>query len=779
MNEQHVREVLDQAPMGAFLADMNGNCIYVNKEWERMSGASYDDSVGWGWFNMLVEDDQAAVKGIMEKYLQPPYIVPDHRFRIRHPKLGIRYMLVKGRVTMSDGGQPEHIIGYIQDITEERQNTMQLQALALNLERLNHLLDESQGISKTGGWEYDVEKREVYWTAQTYLIMVDETPAGFEPTYDHLVTFCEPVYAATLAACAEKAITLAEPYDCEVRHLQGKWLRVIGVPVMKDNKVVKLRGAVMDITDRKEYELMLKQTEEAFTLNKQLLDISQELNKTGGWEFNPNTGEVFWTKQTYAIFGVPEDQTPTFDLSMLMLSEADQVRVTAILEQSAREKKEFVVELFTTTVQKEHKWVQVIGVPFMKENGDVVLRGAIMDITEKKENELTLIRAKEKAEEAAHAKSEFLSVMSHEIRTPLNGIIGTTSLLQLNQTPQQEEYVRNLAFSANHLLELINNILDLHKAESGNMKLETTTVFLSKLARDIVNQFRPVAVSKNIRLVSEIDPGVPLMVLGDPLRLSQVLNNLVSNAITYTTEGEVVISLRPAVVGKEKATIHFSVKDTGIGIPAALHETVFESFKQVQPASTRKHSGTGLGLAITKRLVMLHNSEIILKSKPGEGAEFSFDITFDLPVQKRPSGPGKDATLAAYEKKFEGLKMLFVEDNHINVVVAKGQLEYFGIRPDCAQNAEEAMALLRQNHYDVALLDLHMPEIDGYMLAEMIMAEYPDTHIVIFTADIMSDVRVRLARMNIYDVLNKPFMPREMLNILLKVTRQGAFKPAG
>ncbi|RPE08518.1 PAS domain S-box protein [Chitinophaga lutea] len=779
MNEQHVREVLDQAPMGAFLGNLDGNCLYVNKEWERMSGNSYDDSIGWGWFNMLVEEDQAAVKDVMEKCLRPPFIVPDQRFRIKHPKIGIRYMLVKARVTMDDAGQPEHVIGYIQDITEERQNTMQLQALALSLERLNHLLDESQGISKTGGWEYNVVTGEVYWTPQTYLIMVNETPSGFTPTYDHLVTFCEPAYAAILAGCAERAISRAEPYDCEIRHVQGKWLRVIGVPVVKDDKVVKLRGAVMDITDRKEYELMLKETEEAFTLNKQLLDISQELNKTGGWEFNPNTGEVFWTKQTYAIFGVPEDQTPTFDLSMLMLSDADQLRVASILEESAREKTEFVVELFTTNVLNERKWVQVIGVPFEKENGDVVLRGAIMDITEKKENELTLIRAKEKAEEASHAKSEFLSVMSHEIRTPLNGIIGTTSLLQLDHTPQQEEYIRNLAFSANHLLELINDILDLHKAESGNMKLETTTVFLSELVRDIVNQFRPVAAARNIRLVSEIDPGVPLIVLGDALRLSQVLNNLVSNAITYTNEGEVVISLRPVSAGKETAVIHFSVKDTGIGIPRELHETVFESFRQVQPASTRKHSGTGLGLAITKRLVGLHNSEIFLKSTPGEGSEFYFDITFNLPVQKRLPVPGKDATLAGYEKKFAGLKMLFVEDNYINVVVAKGQLEYFGIQPDCAQNAHEAMALLRQNHYDVALLDLHMPEIDGYTLAETIMAQYPDTHIIIFTADIMSDVRVRLAKMNIHDVLNKPFMPREMLDILLKVAREGAFKPAG
>lgn len=773
MDDMHIQEVLELAPMGAFLSDLEGNCFFVNEEWERISGLGFDASLSKGWLDIIEPEDQPKILTFIKRYYRHPFRVPETGFSIRHPQRGIRHLSIKVRIPLDAKGRPLFVVGYVQDVTTQRLNMLRLQELAGNLERLNMLLDESQGLSKTGGWEYDLETHEVYWTNQTYLIMVNEVPHGFTPVYNDLLLFCDEAYAKGLEECAHKAITEGIPYDYEFRHIMGKWLRVIGVPVMNDSKVVKLRGAVMDITDRKEDELLLKKTKEALSFSNQLLDISQEVSKTGGWELNLATGEVFWTRQTYAIYGLPEDYAATLDTSLDFFDKNDSALIQSTLERATKEKNTFIIEMRTTTPANEKKWVRVIGVPFVKDGEVVRVRGAIMDITEKKEDELALIRAKDRAEDAARSKSEFLSVMSHEIRTPLNGIIGITSLLELDHTPEQQEYISNLSFSANHLLQLINDILDLHKIESWNMELKKTVTDLPELFRDIFKQFKPLAEAKNIRLHDNIHPEVPVRVLGDPVRLSQILNNLVSNAVKYTEEGEVNVSIHPVSITPQKAVLHFSIKDTGIGIPEELHDIVFESFRQAEQGTFRKHPGTGLGLTITKKLIELHGSSIFINSKAGEGTEFYFDLIFDLPVQQSaPARSGWSSVISGYEKKFAGLKLLFVEDNHVNVIVAKRQLEYFGIVPDCAQNAYEALELLKRNSYHMALLDLHMPEMDGYALADVVRKEYPDVHIVIFTADIMSDVRVRLAAMDIHDILTKPFMPQELLHVLLKVVEQ-------
>lgn len=411
---------------------------------------------------------------------------------------------------------------------------------------------------------------------------------------------------------------------------------------------------------------------------------------------------------------------------------------------------------------------------------------SIQNITEQKLADLALERARNQleitnialtearnlAERASTTKSDFLSVMSHEIRTPLNGIIGIANLLKLNHTMDQKEYIGNLIFSADHLMQLINDILDLTKMENEKLELVLAEVDLFRLVKNIRNQFKSLAEAKGIQLKSFVDDDIPQRLIADPIRLSQMLNNLISNAIKFTDRGEVVLMIKLVSVAANHALINFAVKDTGMGIPPELQESVFESFKQVQQSVRRDHPGTGLGLTITQKLAELHNSRVILESEAGKGSEFHFDLSFEI-AHDQSSADTQDIppVFSVYKEQLKGLKVLLVEDNLINVMVAQKQLEYFGVDTDCAENGKEALVLIEKNHYHVAMLDLHMPVLDGYALALIVRNKYPDIHPVIFTADIMGEVRAKFASIHVYDILNKPFAPEKMFEVLLKVAK--------
>ncbi|WP_316794068.1 ATP-binding protein [Pedobacter frigoris] len=421
---------------------------------------------------------------------------------------------------------------------------------------------------------------------------------------------------------------------------------------------------------------------------------------------------------------------------------------------------------------------------------DYLLVLSIENITERKLADLALAKATQQleisnaalteakniAEKASKTKSEFLSVMSHEIRTPLNGIIGIANLLKLNHTTDQKEYIGNLIFSADHLMQLINDILDLTKMESEKLDLIHTELDLFKLVKNIRNQFKSVAKSKGIQLKSIIDSRIPYKLVADPVRLSQMLNNLISNAIKFTDNGEVTLMVKLVSTQANHAQIHFAVKDTGMGIPCELQEHVFESFKQIQQSTRREHSGTGLGLAITQKLAGLHHSKVHLKSKVGEGSKFYFDLNLEIAADQNIDDSADAPACFVFKDQLAGLKVLLVEDNPINLMVARKQMEYFGIHADCAHDGREALKLIEKNHYHVAMSDLHMPGMDGYELAEIIRGKYQDIHTIIFTADIMAAVKQKFAAIQVYDILNKPFAPEKMFEVLLKVAKARGIK---
>lgn len=400
----------------------------------------------------------------------------------------------------------------------------------------------------------------------------------------------------------------------------------------------------------------------------------------------------------------------------------------------------------------------------------------IEDITTKKmmsdqlqHQTLELIAAKNLAEQIARKRTEILSIMSHEIRTPLNGIIGICNLLHQGTytDPHIREYIDHLNFSSNHLLNLVNDILDLEKIENKKMELVETEVRLVTFVGNIQKQFHSLAKAKGLDLRFNHDEHIPELVSVDDLRLGRILNNLIGNAIKFTDTGHVSICLTTVKLSKKEVRLCFKIEDTGIGIPEHLHSLVFDKFHQVQQASHRQQQGTGLGLSITKGLVDLFKSEIILKSKVEGGTTFEFEIDFKIAASSEHKVDASQ--LVRPMRVLPELRLLVVDDNPVNLLVAKRQLSCFGLNAEQADNGVTALEILKESTFDVILIDLHMPGMDGYQLAKRVQVLYPEVKVIIFTADILEEVRKRLWDMGVKYVLSKPFNPDEMHRLLLEV----------
>jgi signal transduction histidine kinase/CheY-like chemotaxis protein len=378
-----------------------------------------------------------------------------------------------------------------------------------------------------------------------------------------------------------------------------------------------------------------------------------------------------------------------------------------------------------------------------------------------------LILAKDEAERSSKAKAEFLSTMSHEIRTPMNGVIGMINILLMeNPKEDQLDNLNTLKFSAHNLLSLINDILDFNKIDAGKIDLESVEFDLKEVVKNIKLGFEPAAREKGINLDILFEDNIPDVLVGDPTRTSQVLTNLVGNSIKFTEKGEVLIILSKRLRPGNQVEVTFRVKDTGIGISTEKLEHIFESFSQASSDTTRKFGGTGLGLAITKKLLELMGSRIQVKSKVGIGSEFSFRLVFD--VSDKPKVIKKVETDGIVFPSLKGYKILLVEDNLINIKIAKQILEKWDLEVDVAKDGREAINMFTPGKYHLVLMDLHLPEIDGY--GATIEIRKMDAHIPIIalTAAALVQEKEKVFASGMNDFIAKPFKPHELYNKITK-----------
>lgn len=403
---------------------------------------------------------------------------------------------------------------------------------------------------------------------------------------------------------------------------------------------------------------------------------------------------------------------------------------------------------------------------FRHGNATLVLR-TVEDITIRKGAEHVIRAAKDAAEAAARVKSDFLAVMSHEIRTPLNAILGNLELLGYANLPDSErDRVQAIGASSRTLLDMINDILDFSKAEAGKLEIEEIGFDIVECVEHVGAMFAPSARAKNVSLHCVVSRGLPRFCLGDPIRLRQVVVNLVSNAIKFTDSGSVTIELRLASSPRGDTLLVIAVSDTGIGIPQSMRETLFEPFRQADSSITRRYGGTGLGLALSKRLTELMGGTIATEERPGGGSTF----VVTLPLRSSEAGRVSRVEARRVPAAPRAIRALVAEDHPANRTLMRDQLTFLGYEVDFANDGEEALEQFTRASYDVVLTDLSMPRLDGYALTSRLREKDKSIPIIAVTAHTTADEHRRCVAVGIDRVLVKPFSLPALEAILSECT---------
>lgn len=498
---------------------------------------------------------------------------------------------------------------------------------------------------------------------------------------------------------------------------------------------------------------------------------AEELTKTGFWECQMPVGIFHCTGNALKLVHHPQQQQQiTFHSLISAFSQEDKNSLSESWTQLLTQARDID---YTACLKDTYgdKWIKIKAKAIWENSTFIKITGCFQDVTEAKALEQSLRQARDTAEAEMKAKSDFVSVITHEIRTPLNAISGFAYLLLQEEVSREEQkdYLRSIQFSTQNLLTLINETLDYSKIEAGKVEFEHIHFQFHELLEDIYRSFYLRAAEKKVNLYLDIHPETPDIAVGDPTKLCQILNNLISNAVKFTHEGHIKISVEVVYESETDWVVEFAVSDTGVGIALEKQPLIFESFTQANASTNRQFGGTGLGLAITKKLVELQQGSIQLNSTPGEGSEFIVRLKLAKPdpAQLAIHRPDLPLNLNQYVG-LQGARILVVDDNALNRNVASKLLTNWQVKVDTAENGLEACKKVQLAPYDIILMDLYMPVMDGFEAIAQIKHYGIKTPIIALTGSKLTEEENKMMDLGVHDYVTKPFNPQELYKTILE-----------
>jgi PAS domain S-box-containing protein len=715
------------------------------------------------YMSLVHPDDRDAVFEYLASIRSTTQNKLEHKFIT--PAGNLKYIRIQRGEKKSQSDISTRTFGIIQDITEAR--------LADKAAKLSQLeLMEAQAIAKIGNWKYDVATGNLSWSDELNNIYeLGKNTSLYRKTFVNLLLkYVHPNDKAIIRKLLQSdANTMDSSHEYRIITPHGnlKHLSIIAGKRLynEDGSVRKIIGTLQDITERKQAELDYRGAESKYK------SVLEKINMVA-ITVDGNGLITFCNKYLAKLIGYKQHELIGMNWMDNFIPEDLKDFLKGWFANDAILPHYINPIVCRNGEQRIVSWQNTV---FYDENGNIKETTSIgEDITDQQKARQELIWAKEMAEKSSKFKSEFLSIMSHEIRTPMNAVIGTTNLLlDENPRPEQLEYLNTLKFSGETLLAIINDILDYNKIEAGKLELNNSRFNIHQLIRKIKQSFEPRAAEKELTLELITEDTIPEDLMGDAMRLSQVLNNLIGNAIKFTHTGKVIIRLDRDLQTENTVNIKFAVTDTGIGISPESFNIVFDPFMQDQQVINNDYGGTGLGLAITKRLVELHNSTIAVSSELGKGTTFCFTISFPIAPEVNVPKPVAEAVNIT-DNNLQGMNILIVDDNKMNLMIAGKFLKRWNAQVQEALNGQIAVDLVNHNVYDLIIMDLQMPVMDGFEATAVIKLLQPDLPIIALTADAMPETYEKALAAGMVDYLTKPFVPEILYSKLAKHIRQSA-----
>lgn len=763
-NEEKFRLAFDTNICSATITTFPGGIyVEVNKSFTKFTGYEPEDVLDKSGLDLKIWKNESD-REIMLKRLQTDGYVKDLEFEFLSKNGSIIHGSFSASIVELSG--TPHFIAMIRDIgvrvMAERKNRELTRELEKQQETLHHIVNNSTNLF----YAHDVNNELTYVSPQSSNFF-ECSPEEAKVKWTEFATD-SPINERALLL-TERAITTGKrqpPYEFEIKGRKGSVItvEVREAPIVQNGRTIAIVGSLADITERKRYESMLNNEKRFLDDLLKAIPLSISVKNMNGIFISCNPAYAKAAGRPMdEILGRSNAEIFPPHLAEIFIKQ-DELTLESNKSQSFE-----LTDKDPFGVMRAYQFVKT---PFrgIDETKPGIISVGI-DITKRKQTELDLLDARREAEKANQAKSAFLANMSHEIRTPINGIMGVLQYMELsNEQDDLQQYIDTALHSTRRLNRLLTDILDLSRVEAGKLPISNEEFELKRSLQEVISLFEPTAKAKGISLGVKIDQQVPDNFSGDSHRLQQILSNLVGNAIKFTMQGGVSLEVKVTELEENKCRLIFAVIDSGIGIPAEVQDKLFSTFVQGHEDQRQKFGGTGLGLAISRRIAELMGGSMSFESEMDSGSTFYLDLAFDV------TKPGTHEVEEQVQFSFEGLRILLAEDDKISQTVTSLLLEKIGAHVLSVDDGAAALEALNENSFDIILMDVHMPILDGPKAAKAIRAgqageDVRDIPIIALTACAMAGDRERFIKADMNGYAEKPLelekLGRELQKILV------------